>query len=247
MNKKQIIIFLIALLIIAGFVLVGFRTSDKNVNEPEGSIGQISNPSQEIDKVTIAEQNEHYTINAVYPKTNSEAANTYFKSYVEDEIAQFKDDTSWVNDVESASDGSLSLDITYQSVPSALVQNYIFSVTSYTGGAHGLQVRKTFSFNKEGQLLTVLNLFNNSLDGLGTFAKLVQKELLKREGAQADWITDGASAKEDNYSSFVITDTGVTILFDPYQIAPYSDGAIDISIPSSAFSSIANPDFFSNQ
>lgn len=243
-NKKQISIFLVALLLLAGLVVIGFRTSNNNTNEPPTSTDQIPNPSQEIDQITIHEQNNNYTIDAVYPKTNSEVITLYFKNYVEGEISQFKDDTSWVGDVESAASESLSLDIKYQSVPSALVQNYIFSEAAYTGGAHGLQVRRTFSFNKEGQLLTVSNLFSNGLDGLGAFSKLVQKELMKREGAQADWIADGAGAKPENYQSFVITDAGVTILFDPYQVAPYSDGAIDISIPASSFSSIANPDLF---
>lgn len=243
-TKKQISIFFVALLVLAALVVVGFRTSTNETNEPTTSTDQIPNPSQEIDKVTIAEKNDHYTINAAYPKTNSEVITLYFKNYVEGEISQFKEDTSWVNDVESASSESLSLDITYQSVPSALVQNYIFSEASYTGGAHGLQVRKTFSFNKEGQLLTVSNLFNNGLDGLPTFAKIVQKELMKRDGAQSDWIADGAGAKEDNYSSFVVTDNGVTILFDPYQVAPYSDGAIDINISAQDFPSIGNPEIF---
>lgn len=243
-TKKQFLVFFIAVLAVAGFIMVGFRTSGGNTNGPTGSIGQALNPSQEIDKVTIHEQNAHYTIDAVYPKTNSEAITNYFKSYVEGEISQFKDDTSWVDDVESASSESLSLDISYQSVPSSLVQNYIFSEAAYTGGAHGLQVSKTFSFNKEGQLLTVSSLFNNGLDGLTTFAKLVQKELMKREGAQSDWVVDGAGAKPENYQSFIITDTGVTILFDPYQVAPYSDGAIDINIPVTSFRIIANPDLF---
>ena len=246
MSKNQITIFIIALLILGAFVAVGFKTSDKK--EPLNGapiIGQIENPSKEVDKITISEKNAHYTIDAFYPKTNSDAITQYFKSYVGGQIAQFKDDTSWVNDVESASDGQLSLDIFYVSVPSTLVQNYIFTVNSYTGGAHGLQVRKTFSFNKEGQLLTLSNLFKNGIDDFTAFTKLVQNELLKREGADADWIADGAGAKEENYQSFVVTDVGVTVLFDPYQVAPWSDGAIDISIPFDSFKTTVNPDIVS--
>jgi hypothetical protein len=246
-TKKQFISFFVALAILIGFVVLGFRTSTEQPHVVPTSTDQIPNPSQEVDKVTVHEQNAHYTIDAVYPKTNSDAITTYFKNYVDDQIAQFKDDTSWVNDTPSAADSLLTLDISYTSAPSALVQNYIFSVNSYTGGAHGMQVRKTFSFNKEGQLLTVSSLFKNGLDGLSTFAALAQKELLKREGAQESWITDGAGAKEENYQSFVVMDTGVKVLFDPYQVAPYSDGSIDITIPLSSFKSIANPELFTTQ
>ena len=239
-TKRQLISFIIAAAILVGFVVLGFRTSTEEPHVVPTSTDQIPNPAQEVSTVTLHEKTEHYTIDAVYPKTNSDAITEYFKNYADDQIAQFKDDTSWVNDVQSASDSQLTLDISYKSFPSTLVQNYVFSVSSYTGGAHGMLVRKTFSFNKEGQLLTISNLFKNGLDGLPAFAALAQKELLKREGAQADWIKDGAGAKEENYQAFIVTDTGVTVLFDPYQVAPWSDGSIDIAIPFASFKSIAN-------
>lgn len=110
-----------------------------------------------------------------------------------------------------------------------------------------MQIRKTFSFNKEGQLLTISNVFTNAVQGLPAFATLVQKELLKKEGTDADWVSDGAAPREENYSSFVITDDAITILFDPYQVAPYAFGAIDITIPVSAFQKSANTTLFTTQ
>lgn len=246
-TKKQLISFIVAVIVIVGFVVLGFHTSTEEPRVVPTSTDQIPNPSQEVSTVTVKEKTEHYTIEAVYPKTNSDAITEYFKNYVDTQIAQFKDDTSWVGEVESAADSQLTLDITYKSFPSALVQNYVFNVSSYTGGAHGMLVRKTFSFNKEGQLLSISSMFKNGLDGLSTFASLSQKELLKREGAQADWIKDGAAAKEENYQSFIVTDTGVTVLFDPYQVAPWSDGTIDITIAFSSFKTIANPEFVLTQ
>ncbi|MCC7436317.1 DUF3298 domain-containing protein [Candidatus Nomurabacteria bacterium] len=246
-HKKDIIILLLCLAVLFLLASVGFKTSDP---EPEPTIAELQVgpwPSAKIDDVAVSEKTEHYDINAVYPKTNSDTITTYFKNYVENQIATFKDDTSWVNDIESSSETSLTLDIKYDFVDSKNVQNYIFSVASYTGGAHGLQVRKTFSFNKEGQLLTLSNLFFNELNDLKTFSDLVKKELLKRSDVNSDWLEDGAGPKEENYQSFVVTDNGITVLFDPYQVAAYASGNIDISIPTSSFSKIANPDIFFTQ
>ncbi len=244
-NKKQIIFFIVAVLAIVAFVAIGFKKSGEDIKTSNTSPdGTAINPAEETDKVRISEKNEHYTIDAVYPKVTSDAISTYFKSYVEGEVTQFKNDTSWVNDVGSASEGMLSLSISYEVVKSSTVQNYIFSESSYTGGAHGLQVRRTFSFDKGGQLLSISGLFTNGMDGLSAFSKLVQKELLKRENAQSDWIADGASPKEENYQAFVVTDEGLTVLFDPYQVAPYAEGNIDIAIPVSSFKSIAKPEFW---
>lgn len=239
MNKKQIISGIVALGILTAFIMVGFHTSKVEVSTTPALW-----PSEESGQGKVEEKSEHYTITAVYPKTQSDVISMYFKSFVDEQVSQFKEDTSWVNDTTSASDGDLSLDISYKTQNATTAQNYIFVVNSYTGGAHGLQFRKTFSFNKEGQLLTLANLFTNGMDGLNDFSKLVQKELMKREGADKDWIEDGAGPKEENYKSFVVTDTGVNILLDPYQVAPYSDGAIDIAIPVESFSKIANPELF---
>ncbi len=244
MNKKQIILSIFSVVVLAIFIAIGFHTSTPEVSPTIKELEAQPWPSGEIEKVSVNEKNQYYTINADYPKTNSEAISLNFKTYIEEQIAQFKDDTSWVNDIPSASEGELSLDITYKNVSSPAVQGYIFNINSYTGGAHGLQVRTTFSFNKEGQLLTLANLFSNGIDGLKDFSKLVQKELMKREGANADWIDDGAAPREENYRSFVVTDTGLTILLDPYQVAPYSDGSIDVSIPLADFAKIANPEIF---
>jgi Protein of unknown function (DUF3298) len=244
-DKKQYIKFFVALIILVAFVMLGFRTSTKETYVPPTSVDQIPNPSQEIEKIVINEKTKNYSINASYPKTNSETITGYFKSYIDEAISQFKTDTSWSSENESASSSMLTLDSNYESIKSATVQNYVFSTSLYTGGAHGMQIRKTFSFSPDGQLLTINNLFNNPKD-LEIFSKIVQNKLLKRENAQADWINDGAGPKIENYQSFIIKDDGVVVLFDQYQVAPYSDGQIDIFVTNKELSTISNPEIFKN-
>lgn len=241
-SKKQLTAFIVALALIVGFVLLGLRHTTPKADIAEQ---QAEWPSRELDMMTISEKGVFGTINAVYPKTASDSITKYFQSFVQDQIDQFKTDVQWVEDQpDSAQADALSLDITYTMEQASLVQTYIVTVASYTGGAHGMQVRKTFSFNKEGQLLTISNLFKNGFDGLPVFAKVVQKALLKREGVQADWLSDGAAPKEENYNSFVVRDDGVLVLFDPYQVAPYVFGPIDVFIPAVDFGSIASPALF---
>ena len=246
-NKRHIILPIVSVVVLATLIIIGFRTSDTKetiLPTTEEEATSAPWPSAEVEKVSTNEKTQNYNITASYPKTNSDSISTYFKSYVEDQITQFKEDTSWVNDVESASSQILTLDIDYKAVNGDTVQNYVFSTNSYTGGAHGLQLRKTFSFDKGGQLLNISNLFSNGLDGLNTLATLVQKELMKKEWADAKWIADGASPREENYASFIVTNTGVTVLFDPYQVAAYAYGPVDVDIPVTAFAKVANPEVF---
>lgn len=242
LSKTQLIIFIIALGLLGGFLFFGSKTTTP---KQDLAVEQAVWPSREVEKIPFAEETEYLTITAQYPKTASDAITTYFKSFTDEQVAQFKQDTSWVETAgEYAPSAKLSLDISYTEAWSKTVHTYIFSVNLYTGGAHGMQVRKTFAFNQQGQLLTISNLFSNGLDGLASFSKLVQAELLKREGVEKDWVRDGASPKEENYKSFVVTDEGITVLFDPYQVAPYAFGTVDITIPKEAFMKTANPVIF---
>lgn len=248
-HRKDIIILVSSLAVLAILITIGFKTSSPKeapilVTDEKGDLIPVSWPSQRIDDIKIKENDKYYEINAVYPKTQSDSISLYFKNYIEEQITQFKDDTSWINEIESDTNTKLTLDIKYDFIESSNAQNYVFSTYSYTGGAHGLQIRKTFSFNQEGQLLTISNLFKNGFDGLKTFSVLVQKELLNKEEVNPEWVKDGAAPKDENYKSFIVTDTGVKILFDPYQVAPYSAGNIDIAIPIKDFRDIANPLIF---
>ncbi len=243
-NKRQIITLIVCVAILAVLVVIGFHTSVPTPEPTAEETAALPWPSKEVEKLSIHEKTDHYDISASYPKTNSDSISLSFKSFIEDQISQFKEDTSWVGDVESASSQSLTLDIDYKVVDSVTVNNYVFNIDSYTGGAHGMQVMRTFSYDKTGQLLTLANMFSNGIDGLKTLAAATQKELLKRPGADSKWITDGAGPVEDNYAAFIVTNEGLTILFGPYQVAPYSDGTIEMSIPLSAFAKVANPAIF---
>ncbi len=202
--------------------------------------------SVEVKKETIAEENQYYSISVAYPVTNDERINAQFKTFAQDQIATFKDDTSWAMDpsIDSASEGSLSLDVDYREDRSTNADTYIFSIVTYTGGAHGLQVTRTFAFDQNGKAIGIKDLFTNGEAGLKTIATFVQKEITKKNISDAEWIKDGAAGTTENYQNFVISDTGVTFIFDAYQVAPYAAGTQSILVPTSVFKGIANPAIF---
>ncbi len=96
MSKKQIISGIVALGILVAFIMIGFHTSkptDTTTTMPG------SWPSEETGQGKVEEKTDSYTITAVYPKTASDVISIYFKSFVDEQVVQFKDDTSWVNDI----------------------------------------------------------------------------------------------------------------------------------------------------
>lgn len=245
-SKFSIIITIIAVIVIGWIVFTQYNPATPIIRTSDNTQVEPTWPSVAVDTKIISDENQYYTIEASYPVTNDVTINDKFKAFVEDTIAAFKEDTSWVMDpnIDSASEGSLSLSIEYKEERSAIADNYVFSISTYTGGAHGLQVTRTFAFDQYGAPITLTDLFTNPDGGLKAVATFVQSEITKKKISDAEWIKEGAAAIPDNYQNFVIGDSGLTFIFDAYQVAPYAAGTQKILVPVSVFKANANPKVF---
>lgn len=250
-SKTELIITLVVIVTII-FLLVDHKKNIVSVLKPTtgnktDDTGKLESwPSLALSSQTINDSNNNYTIKIVYPVTRDAQINDFFKNFAEDQITQFKKDIDWVNDpnIDSASKSSLSLDVNYKENKNKNADNYIFSIGSYTGGAHGLEVTHTINFDKNGIRLSVGDLFTNGMDGLKTIAPYVQGQLNKLAISDKDWIAEGAAPSVQNYQNFLVTEDGITFMFDPYQVAPYAAGAQQVDVPLSVFKNIANPKIF---
>lgn len=243
-NTKQFFITIIAVAAIAYLIfyhkpeIAPVRT-DIPTSEPTATTAW---PSAEVRQQKISENTVVYTITAIYPVAESEAVTMYFKHFVDDQIASFKNDVGGVPATEGQ---QVSLDISYRHQQATRADAYVFTIATDTGGAHGLQATKTFSFSASGSPITLDSLFTNTDTALKSISVYVQAELMKREFADVDWIKEGAAPTKDNYQQFVVTDDGITFLFDPYQVAPYAAGLQTVNVPKAIFAKQANSAYFS--
>lgn len=245
-SRTTLIIALILVLACIGVIFYA-RSGSTPVQNPVPSRGGqgVEWPSTVVRDAVVREDGKYYTINATYPVTQDDVINGYFKTFVTDSIAQFKEDTSWAKDnSDSAEAASLSLEISYTHQRSARADNVVFSTGTYTGGAHGLQTTKTFVFSPTGQQITLSGLFSNGINGLKTVAPYVRQQLMKMENVNADFVAEGTEPTEANFERFVVTDAGITFIFDPYQVAAYSEGTQTVDVPFSMFRSVASKDVF---
>ncbi len=249
-SKKHLILTAVAIVVIGWLVFTYSNRSQVPImNTPVTTTPTPAQswPSVATDKEVIEDSNQYYSITAAYPVTADSFITNSMKTFVEEQITQFKDDTSWATDpaTGSAASGSLSLDVSYQETKSKSADTYVFTIVTYTGGAHGLQATKTFAFDEKGKAIMLEDLFTNTDKGLGLVATFVQAEITKKNISDAKWIKEGAGADPKNYQNFSIGDTGITFIFDPYQVAPYAAGTQNILVPFSVFKSAANPELFS--
>lgn len=114
-------------------------------------------------------------------------------------------------------------------------------LTSYqfTGGANGEEKMASFTWNKQSNQLMNLEQFlplvlkNPTLDGL---AEICREELTAALAAQNDsdlkeMIHAGTEPFPENYTVFTISDKGLTVYFQKYQVAPGSSGSQAVLIP----------------
>ncbi|MGH8114527.1 MAG: RsiV family protein [Rhodanobacteraceae bacterium] len=144
-----------------------------------------------------------------------------------------------------------------------------------TGGAHPIPVQASFVFDrKAGKLIALDDLFADADTARKTLANFAHDTLLKKfsndapkpgEGASPnairEWksnmvqmLNDGTKPTSVNYSVFVVragdkagaSSPGLTLIFPPYQVAPYVYGAQTVEVPANVFAKFLKPGYRSD-
>jgi hypothetical protein len=172
----------------------------------------------------IKKQTEDFFLNAV---------NNLYPNAINDYIARLNNDIPF-----NGYGAALNYVVTYN-------QNCYLSTYSdnyqFTGGAHGITIRKSDTFNLNTGNTVRLNSFFDNLNA----RKVVLNEIVK----QADLIMQNNPGiyfdnykelivKNFNANSFYLTPSDIVIYYQQYDIAPYVTGIVEFTIP---YALIPNP------
>lgn len=138
----------------------------------------------------------------------------------------------WSYDITSAPVTVADEFVTYQQ------NDFIF-----TGGAHPNHGTQYYTFSlKTGKLLTEKDLFNLTAANKEAIKQLLLKQLQQYcDTAKLDMQTLDIQALTLN-GNFLIKESNIVFHYNPYEIAPYAVGDIDIEIPSYMLHDYLNPD-----
>ena len=106
-------------------------------------------------------------------------------------------------------------------------------IDTYSGGAHGFQARRYFVIDLEDQKLLKIDDFFQEYQGDET-RELVYRELRKYSELEDDQpLSQGIFMTDEPELSFnfFLTQEGLGLHWDPYEIASYSEGSIEIILP----------------
>ena len=110
----------------------------------------------------------------------------------------------------------------------------------YGGGAHGLETEGYVTLTPEKGVLQIADIGGTELQNAIT--QSVRKTLKSRVDSGALMLFDSADKVNIDFSknSWMLANDGLHVVFQEYEIAPYSEGIIDVCVPYSDIQSALN-------
>lgn len=231
--KMSILLFGVGLLLggmFSTFLLEKTSLFSKSVQVLASDKMQTDRKIQEIDT------SKQYKINVYYPYTPYPVLNKEIEKLVQGNIEQLKEATA---SSPISKHQYYTLDITYDTYEYEDYITYAFTITIYTGGAHPNTTLPTITYQKSTkEIVTIDSLLKKNENLLTVLSEESRKRLMENKAFQDTYFEniermflEGTEPKKENFQNFAFTSEGLLLLFENYQIAPYSYGSFRITIP----------------
>lgn len=213
-------------------------TADHTVSQ---SVTLTSIPFNEENKTPL------YKITAQIPTLTGSndprvlAFNTELKDISQKEIDAFKKDTVLYTTTPIVSAGSF-FNVEYELMgQQGNFWSIKFNIDGYTDGAahpyhYTVTVNHDLDMDKDITLNEIFRLDSNYLQFISQYCAT---ELSKRD-VGFDGFQQGADPTPENYRNWNVSDQGLVITFDEYQVAPYAAGPQTVVIPFSTLGELAD-------
>ena len=213
----------------------------------KGMLGAFQEvPTLTDDKLTETDTVKHLSYEVHFPHTLlasnptlAKEANAVIAAFVNDQINEFKSDVDDVLVPDTSKDASS--EFTMRWVPEMVSPTIIslrFDYSKYiSGAAHPNTQSRVLNYDlKRHLLLPTQALFASStqaLPFLSQYSRSALSTILADESvAEFDAQTKpGTEPVSDNFEEVAITKTGLLVIFNPYQVAPYARGTVQVEIP----------------
>ncbi|MFZ7102487.1 MAG: PdaC/SigV domain-containing protein [Peptococcaceae bacterium] len=181
-------------------------------------------------------------------KSVQDRINSVFKKAAEDARDEGLKNAEYLQDVDGDT-GSPHKYETYFDYKLKYNQNGLLSVTflnyQYTGGAHGLTVQSSRTFNlKTGEEYQLKDLIKSDADYVTFISGIVKKQIAERakEGILPEQpLTPFEAIK--NEQDFYLSNNGPVVYFQLYEYFPYVAGIQEFAVDFSELKDMLKPDF----
>ncbi len=198
-----------------------------------------------IEKKSEDGLNKSYSLDMTYPQSSFTRYPEMF-AFVQNAKKNFLDDFSAISDADAKAmqlkDRPYNFTVSTRIATSTNTASYIIEVYTFEGGAHGGTAVGTFTYDTYRKLVSLSRLFSKPyLTQVASLARPYFYATLSDN--PHDMIDSGTAATSTNYSSWYVTDSTITFIFDQYQIGPYSIGIQEFPLQKSQVFEILSPEF----
>ena len=196
---------------------------------------------------TVSEKNAAFEAEIAYPQfAGFDDLNSLIKSRTLGAYDDFKSSAQKTRkEIESAKSASAEKipPFEYKAVCDSIIvsDNYIsmlFTAYRYEGGAHGETLLDSITYDKAlKKEVSITEASGLSVKDIATQCKDYFMKHLNYGGneaeaqkARTDWIAEGTIPEESNYQTFTYDGKKLTVYFEPYTVAPYSEGVQKVTI-----------------
>lgn len=213
--KHNIIIFLLLLNILLLTSIINFSVNAKATNNNEKK---------------LEAKNHDCKILIYYPETIYPKLNKTISSKVDYYLKNFKKNAKNSPIPESF---QFTLYIFYETYTYKDYLSYVFRIEEFTGRAHPNHELFTINYNiKENKFITIKDLKDKDPHILEELSKTSRTMLKENKNINSlSMLYEGTTPTIENFSNFVFTKKGLTFFFPQYQVAPYSEGEFNITVP----------------
>ncbi len=121
------------------------------------------------------------------------------------------------------------------------ILSYELDRSTFAGGAHGMDITQYLTFDlTTGDLLTEKDIFEDGYEA--RLSTLMKQQIMKENGFESEeQMLNNGFFMAENISpneNFCISDSGITYIFNPYEVGAYYIGQTEVTIPFKSIRSV---------
>lgn len=232
-HTKENVLIIAAVALIVGIGLLGVAQE----TIPPAAALNVESHAMKTEEVNYSFDIEYPSFSGISDKKTQDDLNARVEGYVKSAMDSFKLDTAQA--LPSPTDGKNSFFMRYEI--ELLRPDFVsirFEPSTYAAGAahpYSFSYAMNYNLRTDNEVTTPEGFFIQGTDYLATLSSYAEKALLDQFGKDASamesMVRSGAAPKAENYRNLFLTEKGLLVVFDPYQVAPYAAGSPKITIP----------------
>lgn len=249
-----LLVVILAIILIGGFFYFNTQVRSENGVSQDTRTSEDGNALKQLIEVplltnkntTTSNPSAHYTTDLRFPELALTAhpelakeANAVITAFVQDLTTKFIENATATSGgpAQEITGSDLTLNWTALLVSPSLV-SIRFDYSEYVAGsAHPDNRTRILNYDFERHLLLPPTaLFASSTQALPFLSSYTRSALKTKlsENPESEFnafVMPGTAPRYENFQEVGITKTGLLVIFNPYQVAPYARGTIEVPIP----------------